>query len=280
MQTNFTPEQLRDPHTAEAERILRRCVHCGLCTATCSTYVLLGDERDSPRGRIYLMKDMFEKGSDAPAEVTHHIDRCLSCLSCMTTCPGGVDYMHLVDLARVHIHKTGRRSLKDRLMREVLAQTVPYPGRFRIALRASALGRPFKGIMTRLGLKELVAMLDLAPKSLIKLPRMADLWGDAAVEPTREVLMLAGCAQPVLRPEINSATSRVLARRGIRVTTAPNAGCCGALVLHMGREEQALAAARNNIDAWMKPIEERKATAFPIDAILIPASGCGTTVKD
>ncbi|MFV0369613.1 MAG: 4Fe-4S dicluster domain-containing protein, partial [Hyphomicrobiaceae bacterium] len=166
MQTNFTQQQLTDPRLAEAERILRRCVHCGLCTAVCSTYVVVGDERDSPRGRIYLMKDMFERGRDASDEVQYHVDRCLSCLSCMTTCPGGVDYMHLVDLARAHINETGQRGLKDRLMRKLLAAVVPYPDRFRRALKAAPLGRPFIPMLRRFGLKELAAMLELAPARL------------------------------------------------------------------------------------------------------------------
>lgn len=280
MQTNFTAEQLKDPRTAEAERILRRCVHCGLCTATCSTYVLLGDERDSPRGRIYLMKDMFEKGRDASPEVQHHVDRCLSCLSCMTTCPGGVDYMHLVDLARIHIHETGHRSIKDRFVRALLAAVVPYPGRFKLAIRAAALGRPFKGIMQRLGMKELAAMLDLAPKAQLRMPAMPSWKAEAPVEARAEVLMLAGCAQQALRPEINAATVRALARRGVTVTVAEKAGCCGALVHHMGREEAALTFARANVDAWSRAIETPRPGAKPIEAILITASGCGTTVKD
>ena len=138
MHTNFTHEQLQDPTIARADAMLRRCVHCGFCTATCPTYVLLGDERDSPRGRIYLMKEMFEQGSVTPP-VTYHIDRCLSCLSCMTTCPSGVHYMHLVDHARAHIEKTFRRPLPDRLLRELLARILPYPARFRLALGLSRL---------------------------------------------------------------------------------------------------------------------------------------------
>ena len=164
MQTNFTPEQLTDPRLAEVNSILRRCVHCGLCTATCSTYVLLGDERDSPRGRIYLMKDMFESGRAATAEVQHHVDRCLSCLSCMTTCPGGVDYMHLVDHARAYIHETRGRPWRERLVRALLAATVPYPKRFSWALRMAPMGRPFLALMRRLGLGQLAAMVELAPR--------------------------------------------------------------------------------------------------------------------
>jgi glycolate oxidase iron-sulfur subunit len=276
MQTNFTPEQLEDPRTAEAERILRRCVHCGLCTATCPTYVLLGDERDSPRGRIYLMKDMFEQGRRANAEVQLHIDRCLSCLSCMTTCPGGVDYMHLVDLARAHIEATGHRSLKERLIRRLLAAVVPYPRRFRWALRAVPLGVPLVPLMKRLGLAPLAAMVELAPKGLT---RAADYAGPGTATTSAEkrgrVIMLAGCAQQVLRPDINDATIRLLARRGVDVEVANGAGCCGALVQHMGKEAAAIEHAKRNVDAWSKLMDKG-----PVDAIVINASGCGTTVKD
>jgi glycolate oxidase iron-sulfur subunit len=276
MQTNFTPEQLLDPRLAEAESILRRCVHCGLCTATCSTYVLLGDERDSPRGRIYLMKDMFEKGRPASPEVQHHVDRCLSCLSCMTTCPGGVDYMHLVDLARAHIEKTGQRSPKERVVRSLLAWTIPYPERFRRVLALAPLGKPFIPLLKRLGLGQMAAMLELAPTARLKKPSYAGP-GTAATtgERRKRVILLAGCAQQVLRPAINDATIRLLARRGVDVEVAAGAGCCGALVHHMGREAEAVDQAKRNVDAWMKVIGKG-----PVDAIVINASGCGTTVKD
>jgi glycolate oxidase iron-sulfur subunit len=276
MQTNFTAEQLENPHLAEADRILRRCVHCGLCTATCSTYVLLGDERDSPRGRIYLMKDMFERGLDASRDVQHHVDRCLSCLSCMTTCPSGVDYMHLVDLARTHIETTGRRPAKERLVRRLLAETVPYPERFRLALAAAPLARPFRRLMRLFGFTELAAMLDLAPVGR----RSARYAGPGtavskAAERKGRVILLAGCAQQVLRPEINDATIRLLARRGIDVEVAAGAGCCGALVHHMGREREAIQFAKRNVDAWSKLVERAS-----YDAIIVNASGCGTSVKD
>jgi glycolate oxidase iron-sulfur subunit len=276
MQTNFTAEQLADPRIAEADRILRRCVHCGLCTATCSTYVLLGDERDSPRGRIYLMKDMFERGRDASPEVQLHIDRCLSCLSCMTTCPSGVDYMHLVDLARAHIEQTGKRGLKDRLLRRMLAAIIPYPERFRRAVMSAPLGRPFAGLLVRLGLPEVAAMLELAPKGLGRVPRY-DGPGTAQTTAERKgrVILLAGCAQQVLRPEINDATIRLLARGGVDVEVASGAGCCGALVHHMGREAEAVAFAKRNVDAWSRVIAKG-----PVDAIVMNASGCGTMVKD
>ena len=276
MQTNFTAEQLLDPRLKEAERILRKCVHCGFCTATCSTYVLDGDERDSPRGRIYLMKDMFEGSKAASGVVQHHVDRCLSCLSCMTTCPSGVDYMHLVDIARTHIEETGHRTLKEKLLRRLLAFVVPYPDRFRLAVKLSALGRPFTPLMRRMGLKELAAMIDLAPKVLPKLPKYE---GPGAAEPIAErrarVIMLAGCAQQVLRPSINDATIRLLGRAGVQVTVSAGAGCCGALTHHMGKEAEALEAIKRNVDAWSKEIAKE-----PIDAIIINASGCGTTVKD
>jgi glycolate oxidase iron-sulfur subunit len=277
MQTSFTPKQLADPRIAEVDKILRRCVHCGFCTATCPTYVLLGDERDSPRGRIYLMKEMFENDRPASPEVQHHVDRCLSCLSCMTTCPSGVDYMHLVDRARAHIEDTASRGWRQRLARALVAATVPYPDRFRTALRAARFARPFVGIMRALGLKELVAMLDLAPAGLLRSGRFSGP-GKAAtkLERRRRVILLDGCAQQVLRPEINDATIRLLARRGVDVEVAAGAGCCGALVQHMGREAAAIEMARRNVDAWMKVIE----SGDPVDAVVVNASGCGTTLKD
>lgn len=276
MQTNFTVSQLADPRLAEAESILRRCVHCGLCTATCSTYVLVGDERDSPRGRIYLMKDMFENDRDASPEVQHHVDRCLSCLSCMSTCPSGVDYMHLVDLARARIESTGQRSFKDRALRTLLANLIPYPSRFARALALAPLAKPFRGALERLGLKEVVAMLDLAPPKPTRGAKFAGP-GTAATQVARRkrVILLAGCAQQVLRPDINDATIRLLARHGVDVEVAAGAGCCGALVHHMGKEAMAVEQAKRNVDAWSKSHQRE-----PVDAIIINASGCGTTVKD
>lgn len=274
MQTNFTPEQLSDPHVAEAESILRKCVHCGFCTATCPTYVTLGNELDSPRGRIYLIKDMLENGRPADREIVTHIDRCLSCLACMTTCPSGVNYMHLVDHARAHIEKTYRRPVLDRLMRSVLAQILPYPSRFRAALKLARFGRPFARLFRNLpGMKPVAAMLDLAPRTL---PRKPEDSQPLSVEKRGRVALLTGCAQSVLDPGINAATVRLLARLGVEVVQNPEGeGCCGALVHHMGREEDALAAARRNVDAWTREIE-----TGGLDAIVITASGCGTTIKD
>jgi glycolate oxidase iron-sulfur subunit len=277
MHTSFTRKQLENPRTAEVEKILRRCVHCGFCTATCPTYVLLGDERDSPRGRIYLMKDMFEHDRAASPEVQHHIDRCLSCLSCMTTCPSGVDYMHLVDHARAHIEETRYRGFRQRTVRALIAAILPYPHRLRLALRAARFAQPFAGLLHRLGLKELAVMLDLAPAGFLRGATFTGP-GTAATksERRRRVILLAGCAQQVLRPEINDATIRLLARRGVDVEVAPGAGCCGALVHHMGREAEAIEFAKRNVDAWTRLMDK----GDRIDAIIVNASGCGTTVKD
>ncbi|MBA3040681.1 MAG: glycolate oxidase subunit GlcF [Alphaproteobacteria bacterium] len=277
MQTNFTAEQLADPHVAEAEGILRKCVHCGFCTATCPTYVTLGNELDSPRGRIYLIKDMLENGRPADKQVVTHIDRCLSCLACMTTCPSGVDYMHLVDHARIHIEKTYKRPLINRLTRGILAMTLPYPARFRMALGLARLGRPFAGIFKRIpALKPMGAMLDLAPRSI---PAAGDSARPATHAPKTEkrgrVAILTGCAQPVLDPGINAATIRLLTRLGVEVVVPEGEGCCGALVHHMGREAQALDSARRNVDVWTREIDRGG-----LDAIVITASGCGTTIKD
>ena len=276
MQTSFTAAQLAEPRIAEVDRILRKCVHCGLCTAVCPTYVMLGDERDSPRGRIYLIKDMFEKGNAPTDEVRHHVDRCLSCLSCTTTCPSGVDYMHLVDAARAEIHEKTFRPAKARIVRRLLAFVVPHPKRFRMALKAANFGRPFLPLMRRLGLPELAAMVELAPAS-VPPPGKFEGPGTAATKSERRarVILLAGCAQQVLRPDINDATIRLLARRGVDVVVASGAGCCGALVHHMGQEKEAKAQARRNIAAWFKEMGKG-----PVDAVIVNASGCGTMVKD
>ncbi|MCC0028750.1 MAG: glycolate oxidase subunit GlcF [Brucellaceae bacterium] len=277
MQTSFTADQLADPHVAASERILRKCVHCGFCTATCPTYVTLGNELDSPRGRIYLIKDMLENGRPADAEIVTHIDRCLSCLACMTTCPSGVDYMHLVDHARAHIEKTYKRPLLNRLTRNILALVLPYPARFRASLTLARLGRPFAGLMKAVpGLKPFGAMLDLAPKAIPPKSRFAEPGTHAATgKRAGRVAILTGCAQPVLDPAINETAIRLLTRLGVEVVVPKGEGCCGALVHHMGREEQALDDARRNVDAWTREIEGQG-----LDAIIITASGCGTTVKD
>lgn len=275
MQTQFTPEQLLDPGVNEAEKILRKCVHCGFCTATCPTYVTLGNELDSPRGRIYLIKDMLENNRPADEEVVRHVDRCLSCLSCMTTCPSGVNYMHLIDHARAHIEKTYQRPFMNRLLRGILAQILPYPARFRAALQLARLGRPFASLFGKSDtLKPIAAMLELAPRSL-PAKRKIETMSAAKGEKRGRVAILNGCAQPVLNPGIHAATLRLLNRLGIEVITPKGEGCCGSLVHHMGREEQALDQARHNVDVWTREID-----AGGLDAIIVTTSGCGTTIKD
>jgi glycolate oxidase iron-sulfur subunit len=276
MQTTFTLAQLADPDVAEADKILRACVHCGFCTATCPTYVLLGDERDSPRGRIYLIKDMLEHDRPATVEVVTHIDRCLSCLACMTTCPASVHYMHLVDHARAHIEETYRRPLLDRALRAVLARVLPDLRLLRLSLYAALVGRPFAPILDAIGLKPLAAMLRLAPSSLPPpLPAAGRRVYPAKGERRGRVALLSGCVAPVLSPDIEAATIRVLTRHGVEVVVAQGEGCCGSLVHHMGRTGEAHARARANIDAWLA-----EADGEGLDAILVTASGCGTTIKD
>lgn len=277
MQTNFTAEQLADPRLAEAEKIIHKCVHCGFCTATCPTYVTEGNELDSPRGRIYLIKDMLENGRAADGEVTLHIDRCLSCLACTTTCPSGVDYMHLIDQARVHVEETYRRPLADRLVRNLLAAVLPYPRRFRLALRLAGLGRPVANVLARLpGLKPFGAMMQLAPRSLPPRPKLPRSGRFPSQAPKRgRVAILRGCAQSVLDPGINMAAISLLGRVGIDVVMPKGETCCGALVHHMGREEAARETARRTIDAWMREIDGEG-----LDAIVVTTSGCGTVIKD
>ena len=273
MQTHFAPEQLSDPQTARSNEILRACVHCGFCTATCPTYQVLGDELDSPRGRIYLIKEMLETGRDPDPKTVLHIDRCLSCLACMTTCPSGVHYMHLVDHARAHIERTYRRPWRDRAIRWVLAQVLPYPTRFRLALLGAKIGRPFRALMPDARLR---AMLEMAPKHVPPVSRTDDPQVfPAQGERRMRVALMTGCAQRALDTDINDATVRVLTRLGCEVVVAEGQGCCGALVHHMGQEDRSHAQAAGNIRAWLA--EDAR---DPLDAVVINTSGCGTTVKD
>jgi glycolate oxidase iron-sulfur subunit len=268
MQTHFTLAQLADPDTRDADAILRACVHCGFCTATCPTYVLLGDELDGPRGRIYLIKEMLERGRPATETVVKHIDRCLSCLACMTTCPSGVNYMHLVDHGRHHIARTYRRPLLDRWTRGVLAAVLPRPGLFRMALLAARLAQPLRARLPA----RLQAMLKLVPRSIR--PSADDRARVFPSEGARRmrVAMLAGCVQRVIDPGINGATVRLLRRHGAEVVVVPGVGCCGALSHHLGHD--VLDRVRANVDAWTAELDRG------LDAIVINASGCGTMVKD
>ena len=278
MQTNFTAEQLRDPATASSNAVLRTCVHCGMCTATCPTFLLLGDELDSPRGRIYLIKEMLETGRPATEEVVRHVDRCLSCLSCMTTCPSGVNYMHLVDHARAYIEKTYRRPLPERVLRMLLGRLLPRPGLFRLALTGARFARPFGKLIPGESMlaQRLRAMLALAPATLLPASstEKPHVYPAEGVRKGR-VALLTGCAQQVIMPRINEATIRLLNRLGIEVVVPRGAGCCGALNHHTGQHDQAMAFAKANIETW-----SREADSGGLDAIVINASGCGTTVKD
>ncbi|MGY8708532.1 glycolate oxidase subunit GlcF [Bradyrhizobium sp. 18BD] len=282
MKTEFSLAQLADPDIAQADKILRACVHCGFCTATCPTYVLLGDELDSPRGRIYLIKEMLEKDQTPTAEVVKHVDRCLSCLSCMTTCPSGVNYMHLVDQARVRIEQRYQRPLAERLLRQVLAFVLPDPQRFRISMWLARLARPLAVFLptprpsaTPGLIQRLKAMLALAPS---RLPSPGALPGSvfAALGKKRgRVALLQGCAQQVLAPRINQAAISLLTRHGIEVVLVRDEQCCGALTHHLGNDQDALGRARANVTAWQK-----EAAGEGLDAILVTASGCGTVIKD
>ena len=272
METQFSLAQLADTDIAEAEKILRSCVHCGFCTATCPTYVLLGDELDSPRGRIYLIKDMLENDRPASESVVKHVDRCLSCLSCMSTCPSGVNYMHLVDHARTHIERTFKRPLFERTVRGLLASVMPFPAKFGVLLRLAKLGKMFSPVMPKL----LRGMLSLAPSTPLAkpLPAGRTIWS-AEGQRKKRVILMQGCVQQVLAGQINDATIRVLTRLGCDVVVADGSGCCGALTHHLGKAHQALAAVRANVRAWTTEIDGEG-----VDAIVVNAAGCGTTVKD
>jgi glycolate oxidase iron-sulfur subunit len=280
MQTHFSLQQLADPHTSSLEKILRSCVHCGFCTATCPTYVVGGDERDSPRGRIYLIKELMETGRAPNKEDVWPIDHCLSCLACMTTCPSGVDYRRLVDHTRAVIETEYERPQADRLLRAALAWMLPYRGRFRAALALAMIGRPFAPILARLPVvgPQLAAMLALAPKALaarVETEGPGEFKAPGAAAIRRRVALLTGCAQGVLAPEINAATIRLLNRAGVDVVLARGETCCGSLLHHMGREAAALDQARANVDAWTREIDNGG-----LEAIVITASGCGSTIKD
>ncbi|WP_300586028.1 glycolate oxidase subunit GlcF [Marivita sp.] len=273
MQTTFTETQLRDPEIQRSNEILRSCVHCGFCTATCPTYQVLGDELDSPRGRIYLIKDMLENERKPDEKTVKHIDRCLSCLACMTTCPSGVHYMHLVDHARAYIEKNYDRPWHEKALRWALANILPYPTRFRVALLLAKIGKPFAPLIPDARLK---AMLEMAPKTIPPVSRNDDPQSFAPLAPRKKrVALMTGCAQKALNTDINDATIRLLTRLGCEVVVAQGAGCCGALTHHMGKVDESHGSAAANIKAWAREMD-----GAGLDAIVINTSGCGTTVKD
>ena len=272
MRTNFSEAQLKDPGIARSNEILRACVHCGFCTATCPTYQVLGDELDSPRGRIYLIKDMLESGRPADERTVKHIDRCLSCLACMTTCPSGVHYMHLVDHAREYIERTYRRPWPDRALRWMLARVLPYPTRFRLAMVGARLARPVARLLPgRLGAMVAFAPATLPPPSAMERPQVHPAQGERRMR----VALLTGCAQRAVAPQINEATIRLLTRHGVEVVVTRGQGCCGALTHHMGKTAESHATAGRNVRAWAAEMD-----GAGLDAVVINTSGCGTTVKD
>ncbi|MBT6032382.1 MAG: glycolate oxidase subunit GlcF [Kordiimonadaceae bacterium] len=270
MQTHFSEKQLNETAIAEADKIIRSCVHCGFCTATCPTYVLLGNELDSPRGRIYLIKEMLENDRAATKVEAEHIDKCLSCLACTTTCPSGVDYMHLVDHARTHIEKTYKRPFMDRMLRNILAFVMPNREIFKLALIASKILKPFKGLLP----KAFKPMFDLAPSGKVSKEKTPELT-KASGERKYRMGLHAGCVQQVIGENINLATAEFLKRRGVELINPPQIGCCGALTLHLGKEKQSLETTKAYIDGWIEEINNEN-----LDAIVINTSGCGTTIKD
>ena len=274
MQTHFSPEQLSDPKIQEANDILRKCVHCGFCTATCPTFVETGDERDSPRGRIWLMRELLESPQTASKDTRHHLDRCLGCQSCMTTCPSGVDYIHLLEIGREKMDVIAPRGLADKLMRRMLGMIIPHAGRFHMMMRFAVLGRIFAPLLPR----QLQAALGKLPQSLPKLDAIGSqnkVFPAEKPQPVKRVVLLAGCAQRALDPAINQSTIRVLNRLGVQVVVRAEAHCCGALIQHIGETESAVKTIRLAIDAWDSEINGKG-----VDAIIANASGCGTMVKD
>ncbi|HZZ66781.1 MAG TPA: glycolate oxidase subunit GlcF [Phenylobacterium sp.] len=269
MQTAFTPAQLADPETAASNAQIRKCVHCGFCTATCPTYVLLGDERDSPRGRIELIKAMLEAGGAPAASTVTHVDRCLSCLACKTTCPSGVDYAQLIDHGRAHIEAHYRRPLGERLLRWAIPQVMTRPGRLRFALALGRLARPLEPVFGALKLSPLAALLRLVPEPVAASASSASTPAEGASR--GRVALLQGCVEPAMAPSIRAAAIRLIARAGYEVVLVEGEGCCGALSEHLGRADEARDLAAANVAAWTR--------AGPFDAIVTTAAGCGTTLK-
>ena len=292
MQTKFDAAQLADPTTAAAAAAIRSCVHCGFCTATCPTYVLLGDELDSPRGRIYLIKQMLETSAQPSAQVVKHLDRCLSCLACETFCPSGVSYRRIIDKGRAYVEEHYRRPLKDRALRWLLANILPYRRRFRVALSAAVLAQPLAGWFERTAsLRPLAALLRLSRtaraarrpaaqprgdrgQALVPLPSLPPPPPRSAAGALRVGLM-RGCVEPALDPAIQEASERLLRRAGCEIVRAEREGCCGALPHHLGRDAAALTLARASVDAWHRELE-----AGPLAAIVVTASGCGPVIRD
>ena len=273
METNFSENQLKDKDNKSSEKILRKCVHCGFCNATCPTYGLLGNELDGPRGRIYLIKDMIENNKPANEKIVKHIDRCLSCYSCMTTCPSGVNYMHLIDHGRKHIEKTYTRPFRERLIRNFLSFVLPNPFNFKFISILILLVKPIKFFFPQ----KIKKMITLMPSKLPKktLPQLELYRAQNKKKPVARVALLTGCVQKVISPQINEATIRLLNRHNIEVIVPKSINCCGSLNHHMGKTKIAEETFKNNITIWYDEYIKNG-----LDAIISNTSGCGTTLKD
>jgi glycolate oxidase iron-sulfur subunit len=271
MQTNFTKKQLQNPEVKNTEGILRKCVHCGMCNATCPTFQVLGDELDGPRGRIYLIKDMIENNKAPTEKVVKHIDRCLSCYACMTTCPSGVNYMHIIDHGRNHIERHYKRPWFDRNLRNILSYILP---RANVFLTMGLLVKLIKPLafMLPAKLKDMVSLMPTAfPKPQHKVKKVYSPEGKVYAR----VILLTGCVQKVISPQINDSTINILNRHGVEVHVAQELSCCGSLNHHLGKEKLAHKSFVQNINVWSEICSKQ-----PIDAILVNTSGCGTTLKD
>ncbi len=273
METNFSQEQLKNNDNKSSEKILRKCVHCGFCNATCPTYKLLGDELDGPRGRIYLIKDMIENNKPANKKIVKHIDRCLSCYSCMTTCPSGVNYMHLIDHGRKHVEKTYKRPINERMVRNFLSKVLPNSLYFRLIAFLVLFVKPISFIFP----KKLRSMIRLMPTQFPKrtLPNLQIYPAKNKKKPVARVALLTGCVQKVLSPQINESTIRLLNRHDVEVVVLKKINCCGSLNHHLGKEDLANKNFINNILVWYDEYLKNG-----LDAIISNTSGCGTTLKD
>ena len=272
MQTSFTDKQLENKDNKSSETILRKCVHCGMCNATCPTYGINGDELEGPRGRIYLIKDMLENNKPANKKIAKHIDSCLSCYSCMTTCPSGVNYMHLIDHGRNHVEETYKRPFLDRTFRNILSFVLPKPNIFLILAIASKVIKPFSFLLPQFIKNSLNLMPNRIPSKKLKSQKVYSPKNNKIVS---RVALLTGCVQRVIAPEINEATIRLLNRQNVEVVVMPDVECCGSLNHHLGKKDLARISFVKNIESWHQEYLDNG-----LDAIISNTSGCGTTLKD
>jgi len=272
MQTNFTEEQLKIKDNKSSEKIFKKCVHCGMCNATCPTFNLLGDELDSPRGRIYLIQDMLENEKKPTPNVVKHIDRCLSCYSCMTTCPAGVNYMHLIDHGRKYIEKNYERPFFDKIIRNFLSIVLPNTKLFKLSSILVKIAKPFKFLFPS-KIKEMMDLMPIFfPKKKLK---DKEIYSPKGKKKVARVALLTGCVQKEISPQINEATIRILNRHGVEVVVPKKIRCCGSLNHHLGKNDNAHIDFINNINVWYDEYIKGN-----LDAILSNTSGCGTTIKD